>query len=115
VKELHRRLRAVVERHRSAREASLASGFESNFLASILRDPNRIPSLETLDRLAQAYDWPICDVVYWALGRESGEQPPPRARLSVALDDLGLSPPRQARILEIVDDLLTAERASGGQ
>lgn len=109
MKELHRRLKAVVARYRSAREASRDKGFEENLLGSILRAPTRIPSLGTLDVLAAAYDWDLCDVVYWALGRDRPARPPAMAAFQDGLARLPLSPERQERVRRLVLDWLRGE------
>jgi hypothetical protein len=74
---LARRLKAVMDTRYEgvARKASLAAGLNENAVLRILENPYHKSKLETLDKMARAYGWNLCDVVMWALGREEAAQP----------------------------------------
>ncbi len=69
--ELQRRLKEVVDTRYGgvASKASLAAGLNDNAALKILRNANHQSTLDTLDKMAQAYGWSLCDVVYWRLNR----------------------------------------------
>lgn len=76
MQELRRRLQGVVDTHYrgSARKASQACGFNDNYIGNLLGGASTVPSVESLATMARVFQWPLCDVVYWALGFEA---PPP--------------------------------------
>lgn len=54
--------------YRQAAEAcQLSPNMISNYV-SAKRPP--LPTLDTLDKYAVTFGWPLCEVVYWALDRE---------------------------------------------
>jgi hypothetical protein len=72
MRELRQRLAEVVATRFGGveRRASLAAGLNENQVGSILKNPNKLPTVETLDKLALAYGWDLCDVIHWTLGKE---------------------------------------------
>lgn len=104
MQELRRHLREVIQARYggSVRKASIAVGLNANSLQVILDSPNTVPTLDTLDRLATTFDWPLESVIYWALGRQ---RPPPtdRARvLAEALTQIGVDEGLRQSLVDVV-------------
>jgi hypothetical protein len=99
--ELRRRLRDVVELEYggSARAASRAMGLNPNLIGDLLKDERRIPDRETLEAFAAKCDWPLRDVVAWALGFPPDEPDvSPLAEMDRGMARLGL-PGNQRKLL----------------
>ncbi len=73
MEELRRRLQEVVDTRYEGviKRAARAAELNENAVMRILREPSHRPELETVEKLAQAYGWSLCDAVYWRLGRTS--------------------------------------------
>lgn len=88
----------------SERKASLAAGLNENGIGSILHNPNKLPTLETLDKLATAFQWDLTTVIYWALDRPvpALENLPPLEAVAQVLARVGYTETDRMFILDLI-------------
>lgn len=110
--ELARRLKDVVDARYEgkASKASRAAGLNENAVLKVLENPRHQSTLDTLDRMAQAYDWDLCDVVYWALDRPrpSADELPLLQQVNQLLAHHGYSEVHRQFIREVLERVTPA-------
>ncbi len=111
MRELNQRLRAIIrERYGgSVRAASKALGMDPNSLQTIVDSPRREPQLSTLAKMAEVFDWPFLDVIYWTMGREVPAPADPAKQLGACLAAIGLAESTRAAIVELALATLARE------
>ncbi len=104
MRELNERLRAVIQERYggSVRAASKALGLDPNSLQTIVDSPRREPQLSTLAKMAEVFDWPFLDTIYWTMGREVPPPTDPAKQLGECLAAIGVAEDMRAAIIQIV-------------
>ncbi len=104
MRELNQRLQAVIrERYGgSVRAASKALGMDPNSLQTIVDSPRRETQLSTLAQMADVFDWPFLDVIYWTMGRAVPPPTDPARQLGECLAAIGVAEDMRAAVVKIV-------------
>lgn len=101
---LRRNLREVVATRydKSMTQASIAAGLNQDMVRRVLASASYMPDLRTLKAFSETYGWPLCDVVYWALGLPEPGDLTPKEEVERGFRRMGLAGSVRESLLAIV-------------